>query len=135
MSAHLIPRALRADHRGEALAGYLRPWRKGSRTRALTIEAEPYVAGGRARVIATVPRSADGAADQAVADTIVAAFAIADAVRQLLRDGVSDDFGVFSYCAPPPAGSRRRSAPARAARHHAARAARTLPRVPGEVRR
>lgn len=101
----LLPRHAQQDHRGQALAGYLRPWTKGLRARCLTIEAEPYVAGKRRRVVATVPRTSDVAADHAVADTIVSAFAIADAVRQLLRDGVTDDFGQFSYLAPPRAGA------------------------------
>lgn len=105
MSIIALPRHVRADHRGQALAGYLRPWRKCERSRRLTIEAEPYVAGGRRRVIAQVLRTVDNDADHAVADTIVAAFAVADAVRQLLKDGVSDDFGTFSYLAPPRRGA------------------------------
>ena len=91
--------------RGDELAGYLRPWSKGMRARCLTIEAEPYVAGKRRRVVATVPRTSNHLADHAVADTVVAAFAIADAVRQLLRDGATDDFGTFSYLPPPRRGA------------------------------
>ena len=99
-----LPREARAEHRGQALAGYVRPWSKGLRARCLTIEVE-HAAGKRRRVVATVPRTADAAADHAVAETIIAAFFMADAVRQLLRDGGADDFGTFTYLAPPRRGA------------------------------
>ena len=97
-------RKVHGEVRGAALAGYIRPFSKGLRAKALTVEAQNFVAGRRSRVIATVPRTADAAADHAVADSIVNAFEIAEAVRQLLRDGVSDRHGDFTYTPPPRAG-------------------------------
>lgn len=91
--------------RAHALAEHLRPWRKRIRTNDITIEAEPFVSGRRPRVVARVPRSADMRADHALADTIVASLEIQEAVRALLRDGVTARDGEFTYLPPPRAGA------------------------------
>ncbi len=91
--------------RAHALANHLRPWRKRTRANDITIEAEPFVAGGRPRVVARVPRTADTYADHALADTIVASLEIQEAVRALLRDGAVSRDGEFTYLPPPRAGA------------------------------
>ena len=91
--------------RAAALADHLRPWSKRSRANDITIEAEPFIAGRRRRVVARVPRTQDTCADHALADTIIASIEILEATRQLLRDGVSSADGEFTYLAPPRAGA------------------------------
>ena len=98
-------RKVHGETRGGDLVAYIRPFRKAPRANDLVIQADNFVAGRRPRVIARVPRSKDDAADQAVADTIVTAFEVADGVRQLLRDGAADAFGTFTYTPAPRIGA------------------------------
>ena len=100
----LAIRKVHGETRGGALVGYIRPFIKSPRSKHLAIEAQNFVAGRRSRVVATVPRTGDLNADHALADTIVAAFEVAEAVRQLLRDGATDRFGDFIYTPAPRAG-------------------------------
>ena len=87
----------------DALAGYLRPWNKRARARDIAVETAPVRSGGkaRARVIARIPRTDDISADHALADIIIAAFELAEAAGDLIRDGHTDSFGQFTYSAPP----------------------------------
>jgi hypothetical protein len=82
------------------------PWAKLSRASGIAIVSAPtpVVRGKkvfrRPAHILTI-RTGDIYADHAMADLVLKAFEVAEAAAALLQDGVTDDFGTFTYDAPP----------------------------------
>ena len=87
----------------QLIAHYLRPWDKRPRARDIVIETAPIRAGRLMKrlVVARIPRTDDVYADHALADVVLLAFELADCAQDLIRDGVVDSFGEFTYLAPP----------------------------------
>jgi hypothetical protein len=93
----------------DAVAHHPRPWEKRPRAKDIAIETAPMrVSSGtslgrgfKRRIIIKIPRTDDVYADHALADMVLMAFDLAEAAQDLVRDGCVDDFGQFTYSAPP----------------------------------